>query len=342
MYGKVILVCLAVFLVLELLGMLLTRREEEENCIAWNFVAGLLISFAIFEVLVIPCIFTYQKFHVFAGIYTVVLLGLCIVSLSLNHEKIRGFFKGLRKDSIKKPIIFYAAVLLILLEMFMYVQYAHIDDDDAFYVATAVTTLEEDTMYTVNPYTGEAYSSFPARYVLSPFPVYNAFMSKMTGMHPTVCAHNVLPVIFVLSAFFVSYLIGMKLFKQDMKKTGYFLVFCSLIQMYSAYTTHPQGMVYLVRLWQGKAVLASVLLPACFYMAMRLFWNKGKHCDWLICLLLMISCCMVSSMGIMLGAISMGLFGILYGIYHKSVKELVFTALCCIPNVVLAGIYLLM
>lgn len=342
MYGKLILVCIAVFLVFELLGMLCTAWQREKNCIALNFVAGLLASFALFEVLAVPCIFTGQKFHVFAFLYAGVILVLCILSLIWNYKKIIECFRGFKGKRFGIPPVLAAAILLILFEMFMYVHFTHIDDDDAFYVATAVTTLEEDSMFQVNPYTGDAYGAFPARYVLSPFPIWNGFMSRIFGVHPTVFAHNILPVIFVAAAFAVYYLIGMELLEQDRRKTGYFLIFCTLLQMFSAYTTHPQGMVYLVRLWQGKAVLASVLLPACFYLAVRLFWRERGRRDWLLCLLLMISCCMVSSMGIMLGAISMGILGLLYGIYKKSFRNLFFTALCCVPNLLLAGIYLLM
>ncbi len=336
MYGKMILVYAVVFIVLELLGMLCTQWKEEKNTIALNFIVGLFLAFAIFEILAIPCIFTYQKFHVFTGIYAGIILLLCAVSFVINAKKI----KEIHWNKKKIPWIMVVAIILILFEMFMYVHYAHIDDDDAFFVATAVTTLEEDSMYVVNPYTGDAYKEFPARYVLSPFPIWNAFLSKVFAVHPTLFAHTFLPVILVLAAAFIYYLIGMELFEQDSRKTGYFLVFCTLIQMFSGYTRHPQGMVYLVRLWQGKAVLAAILLPACFYVAMRLFWKKSGWRDWLFCLILMISCCMVSSMGIMLGAISMGLLGILYAIKQKKFKNLLFTGLCCIPNAALAAVYL--
>lgn len=342
MYGKMLLVYFVVFVVLELLGMLYTQWRKEENSIALNFIAGLFLAFAIFEVLAIPCIFTYQKFHVFAGWYGGVLLLLCVISLIWNCRKIPEFFKEKIGGRKKIPVIFIIAILLILFEMFMYVHFAHIDDDDAFYVATAVTTLEEDSMFAINPYTGDAYKSFPTRYVLSPFPIWNAFLSKVFAVHPTLFAHTFLPVIMVAAAFAVYYLIGMKLFEQDRKKTGYFLVFCTLIQMFSAYTRHPQGMVYLVRIWQGKAVLASVLLPACFYLAMRLFWKKAGWRDWMLCLVLMISCCMVSSMGIMLGAIGMGMLAIVGAVSQKRFRNLLFTALCCVPNVLLAVLYLLM
>lgn len=342
-YLKMLLICSIVFVVLELLGMLYTRWQEEENGIALNFVAGLFLTFAIFEILVIPCIFSYQKFHIFAGLYGSLLVLLCSCSLILNRKKLKEFFGKSRECKGKKiPVIFVVVLFLIVFEMFMYVHFAHVDDDDAFYVATAVTTLEEDSMFLIDPYSGEPYDSFPTRYVLSPFPIWNAFMSKVFRIHPTIFAHMVLPVLMIAAAFFVYYLIGMRLFQQDLKKTGYFLLFCTMIQMFSAYTRHPQGMVYLVRIWQGKAILASVLLPACFYLAMRLFWEKAGIRDWLLCFILMCSCCMVSSMGIILGAISMGLFGIWGAFSKRKFREAAFTALCCIPNVILAIFYLLM
>ncbi|MCI8326341.1 MAG: hypothetical protein HFI37_01030 [Lachnospiraceae bacterium] len=342
-YGKMLLICAVVFVVLELLGMLYTCWQEEENSIALNFVAGLFLAFAIFEILVIPCIFSYQKFHIFAGLYGSLLVLLCSCSLILNRKRLKEFFGKSREQERKKlPIVFIIVLLFVVFEMLMYVKFAHIDDDDAFYVATAVTTLEEDSMFVINPYSGDVYHSFPTRYVLSPFPVWNAFVSKVFRIHPTIFAHTVLPVIMITAAFFVYYLIGMRLFQQDLKKTGYFLLFCTMIQMFSAYTRHPQGMVYLVRIWQGKAILASVLLPACFYLAMRLFLEKARLRDWLFCLILMLSCCMVSSMGIILGAISMGLFGIWGAVSKRRVREAIFTALCCTPNAALAIVYLLM
>ena len=50
---------------------------------------------------------------------------------------------------------------------------------------------------------------------------------------------------------------------------------------------------------------------------------------------------MVSSMGIMLGAIMLGIFGFLNVIRNKNIKELCCTLLCCVPNLICAGIYLI-
>ena len=58
--------------------------------------------------------------------------------------------------------------ILILFQLVVVVLYAHMDEDDAFYVGTATTAVETDSLYAYNPYTGAAYNVLPSRYILSP------------------------------------------------------------------------------------------------------------------------------------------------------------------------------
>ncbi len=75
-------------------------------------------------------------------------------------------------------------------------------------------------------------------------------------------------------------------------------------------------------------------------MMLHLWEGEAVRADWLFLLLLMCAFCMVSSMGIMLGAVMLGIFGILGAARNKSIKILIYTALCCIPNMICAAIYL--
>lgn len=141
-------------------------------------------------------------------------------------------------------------------------------------------------------------------------------------------------------------LIGRALFQYDMEKTGYFLLLLSGLHLFAAYSERTSGLFLLIRLWQGKAILAGILLPMLLYMAIRMFWQK-EDCgvrqtvpDWVFISALMCACCMVSSMGIMLGAIMLGLLGLLAAWRHKSLRILVLAAVCCLPNLFCAGIYL--
>lgn len=342
MVTKIILVWAVTVIAACLTGMLYTKAAgEKRNTLALNLMAGILMLWAVFQLMAVPCIFMKISFSVFTRVYTGVIVLLCLLSVILNRKSILFSWKDRIEGILKSPKIMAVVVMILLLQMFMYVRYVHVDGDDAFYVATAVTTESTDTMYQVNPYTGEAYKSFPMRYVMSPFPVFISYLARVFQVHPTIMAHTILPVILVTAGFCVLCLLGQALFPEDRKKATLFVMFCQVIQLFSGFNVYQPGMFYLIRIWQGKAVLAAVLLPFCFYIGKKLMGKNMKTADWLLTASLMLSCSMVSSMGIMLGAISMGILGIIAAFYQKSPGILIKTALCCIPNVVYALIYVI-
>lgn len=338
---RILFAYLALMLLFGLLGMFWVKTEKP-----LAFLAGLLLALALFEPVALACIFTRQSLGTLVAIYGGLLLACAVASAYIHRKRLAQLcavpMRGKKWEGDWRAYAPLAvAILLVAVEMCAYVAFTHIDDDDAFFVATATTALEDNSLFAVNPYTGAEYQSFPMRYVLSPFPLWNACCSKLLGLHPTVFAHNVMPLLFLTAAFLVYFLFGRELFRGDVKRAGYFVIFCIVIQMWSGYTTHPVGMVALVRLWQGKAVLASVLIPTCFYLALRLLKGEGGWRLWSLCLLLMCACCLVSSMGIMLGPIAIGLLGLLLAWKKKSIQTLICAALCCVPNLVLAVWYLL-
>ena len=154
-------------------------------------------------------------------------------------------------------------------------------------------------------------------------------------------------IVFLLLAYAVYTLIGRMLFGKDMEKTGYFLVLVSALLIFSAYSERTGGLFLLIRLWQGKAILAGVLLPLVFYMAVRtlgLMDGTGRAgvLDWVLLFLLMCACCAVSSMGVILGAIMFGILGILAAAKQKNLRLLAYSVCCCLPNILCGGLYLWM
>ncbi len=337
---RIILLGIAMGIIPFLTGMLYTGGKNEEESAVKNWSSGFVACFALFQVLAIPCTFFRCSLSRLAMMYFFVLLALSLVSLILNRKRIVNMLKAFPAAVRGTPWVAILAFAVILFQMFMYARYTHVDDDDAFYVATAQTAVQTDSIFHINPYTGSAYKAFPSRYVLSPFPIFIAVLSKFSGVHTAMLAHTVLPLVLLPLAYAVFFIIGRELFEGDRKKTAWFVLFASVLQMYCFSTTHTQGTVMLLRIWQGKAVLASILLPFAFYMGMRLMREKWQVRDWILTVHLMLACCMVSSMGIMLGAILLGIFGIMIAVSKRQLKKPFGLLLCCIPNLVLAGIYL--
>lgn len=324
------------------IGMIYTRflPEERKGCLL-SWVAGYIILWGLFEIIALPLIFQRESLGLLCMVYGGAACLLMVVAFALNW---RGMVSALRGSigSLKgvSPVG-WGNVLLILGQAYMYARYVHIDDDDAFYVGAASTAVATDTIFSVNPYTGAEYGTLPSRYVLSPFFSFVAFLSRVSRVHPAITAHVVMAAILVLVSYGVYALIAKRLFPDQRKYAEYFLFFLILVIMFSGYTVYTQGMFTLVRIWQGKAVFCAILAPMVCYLMLQLFSGQAAVADWCLAFLLMCACCMVSSMGIMLGAIMLGTFGIVYTVRERNLKPLLYTVLCCLPNLVCAGIYLL-
>ena len=327
------------FLISVLLGKLLLGKKSDETVKEW--IVGFFLLLGLFEVISLPCIFLRCSLKRLSLLLLVTVGVLCLLSLVLYGKE---FVKRIRKMHWKNPgLLVFAVVFLVLLQTMMLGVGHHIDDDDAFYVATAVTATDTDTLYAIDPYTGDSYNSFPARYVLSPFPLLGAVVGKWLGLRPTVFFHTVLPFVLIPMAYGVYMLLGRKIFKEDQEQNAWFLLFVSFVNIFSGFSAWTKGKFLLVRIWQGKAVLAAIILPFLLYFVLEFFEkNYLKVREWILLFCLMAASCFVSSMGIILSVIMLEAFAILQMLRSRKIKLFIQTSCCCVLNLALAGVYLVM
>lgn len=340
------LILLAVFLLFVpfLLGLLITRfTEREKNNVMFNLVAGYIFALGLFELLALPLIYGRQSLSLLTKLYGGILFAGAALSLIFNYKRLYQVFLDTVSEVKGFTLAIWGELVLIFCQVLIYKRCQYTNTDDAFYVASAVTSLSTDTIFQYNPYTGELYKNLPSRYVLSPFHAFIAVVSKAVCNHPAIIAHSVFMIWFLLVAYMVYALIGRNLFHGDKEKTGYFLILVTMLTIFSGYSERTSGLFLLIRLWQGKAVLAGILLPLTLYLFLRLFCRgeeKGAWIEWCLLGFLMCACCMVSSMGVILGAVMTGILGILLALKKKRFLCLIPAVLCCVPNLICAGAYL--
>ncbi|MBR2257055.1 MAG: hypothetical protein IJ899_06830 [Blautia sp.] len=272
--------------------------------ISADLVHGYLIMFAVMEILALPMLFSGATLHMLVISYGGLLCVLAVIGMIRNHGRLLRMPGDILKQVRKGGFFLGIAIVLILFQLVFVSFMAHMDADDAFYVGQAVTDAYEDSLYQINPYTGFAYNSLPKRYALSPFPAFLAVISKLcAGVHPAVIAHRVLPSVFLLLIYLVLMKYGEWLFPEDHKAKGCFLFFCALFFQFSSWTIYNAGNFLMIRLWQGKALLAGFGLPVLILLTKKA-WESGNHLlSWLPCFLGILSCCLMSSMGIVLGPV---------------------------------------
>lgn len=326
------------------IGTLVTRfLKNDKVSILLAYVSGMTGMLMMFQLLAIPMVFLHKKFHELAYAWGVTVLAITGIAVLVGF--ISGHFVRILKDSIKQlkkmnfKMLFVIGLILMQIGFVCYFQ--HIDDDDATYIGTAVTSWTTDTLYEYSHNTGRIYYSYPARHMLAPFPIFIATVGKLVQMHPTILAHTFLPGILIGLAYCVFFLLGKELWKNDWESIETFMMFICILNLFGYQSVYTTSTFLLVRIWQGKAVLANIILPLVLYIFIRIVNKKDNAMEWLLLFGVMISATLVSSMGVVLAPAVLGSCILFYAILRKKLLGLVKAMACCIPCVICGVLYLL-
>lgn len=324
-----------------LLGLLMTKFMKEKNNLLWAFVLGYLVQFASFQVIYLPCYFAGCSLKTLIYIWSSIIIILMILSIRLNAKRLREILNSNIMILRKMPKMILIYFILLAIQIYFPVMYMqHIDPDDAFYLGTTNTTIEDNSLFKINTYTGEPYQKTPYSYALSGLVIYCAAISELVNIHPTILFHTFWPAIAIILESCVYALIGNKLFKRDKEKLTYFLIFLAITYMFGFISTSTNFSFFAYRSWQGKALVANFIIPAVWLSYLYCMENEKKFIYWFIFLLLMISSCFVTEMGVFLVPIEVGVLSIISLVQERKIKTFLKTIICCLPQIIIGCIYL--
>jgi len=316
-----------------LIGSLVINQlfREDKTDLMLAVACGAACMMAIFYILVIPMLFLNMSLHVLVICWSVLMLYLCVIALIFNRKRCRKIIKDNLNQIKLLSWIAGIVILLVVLQTLFAAIYQHEDADDAFYVASATTSVATDSIFQFDPYTGLAFDTYPANYVLSPFPIFVALLSKLVMLHPAIIAHSVLPAVLIPLSYIVLALLAKRLFPDQPASVMYFLLFVCVLNIFGNVSVCTSSSFLLLRIWQGKAVLANIILPAILYFSLRAMSGKKNYGEWLILLVCSFAACLVSSMGIVLAPIMIVCLGIVFAIRNRSMHTFAYSIACCAP-----------
>ncbi len=330
------------------------ERTPVSVCPAAVYAAGFVIVLAVFQIVAVPVIlFETWGFPRIVTIYSILLAVLSAAGLIFGFPVLRGMAVDARtwivtrkRPSVETALYWVIAVGLILFQMYMAYTHEFFDGDDAYYVAQSVIAEQTDVLYRILPYTGLS-TSLDIRHALASLPIWEAYLARVTGIHPAIIAHSVLPLILIPLTYLVYYRIGMRLFKGAFRKTAVFLILVSLLQIFGNTSIYTNATFFLMRTWQGKSVLCNFVLLTAVWSLLRL-WETGadgeqkgkKQAGWW---LLMAANNVTAAMATTMGAFLLGLFiaiaGLVMAVRQKRSGRLIPLAATCLPGLVYLGIY---
>lgn len=303
------------------------------------YLFGLVAIWAFCQLVTVPLVLVKASFWVVIVIWSIWILILC--GYGIYKRNFPQLFVGEKKRRDKTAILITGVLILGFFTAVLLGQ--HTDADDSRFVVNAVDIVRTNRLFLTDPNTGNQISTWLgelSKDVTAPWAVYLAYCGKLTGFSPTVIAHLFLPLSILTAVFGVWWMFSEEFFGKDLVHRCVFMIFLMFLHIYGYSSFYNAETFTMVRLWQGKAVVAGLGIPAMFLTSMWIY-QRGRRSDYICLALLDLSCCLMSGMGVVIGALLLGCFGLIYGVFKRNWRITLCFWLMIIPNVIYYLIYYL-
>ena len=292
-----ILLAVLLFLLPFFVGNLFKNRS-----FSFTYFSGQILMWAVFQMVAVVAIHLRTSFTLLFWIYTGLIILLTGIGLQ-NRLKIK-----FSKPEISAFLV--VALGVIVYQCCIYIFGMHLDEDDARWIAEANDALVKDRMLLYNPATGEYIGRFVGEMIkdaFSPWSMYLAWMSRFTGIRAVDLAHTYYAPVLLILSYMAYYEMGKCLFKGKAER-GIFLLMVSVINLFFAGNEYTQSVFTLTRIWQGKAVVAAIMIPGILMMILRI-QNEDTLVNWLLLGMIGCAACLFSGMGIAIGLLTIAVYG---------------------------------
>ncbi len=335
-------------------------------------IAGYIFMFTLLELIGIPVVLlaVYNGFTLFVNLFTpcILLTAAAGVILALYRKKQSGAYiyemsrAAIRPDNTRKQIslegkiVFGLFLILLGFQLYMAFTQASFDGDDAYYGAHAVAAQQLDTLYRVNPYTGRS-APLDVRHGLALFPIWEAYLGRMSGVHATIVSHTIVPLLLIPLTYILYYQIGKILLKKRKDLLPMFMVVIALWQIFGNISIYTPETFFLTRTWQGKSFAGSFVIPAVIWIFLCLFASdeeqealdsfailnepeERKTGFWLLLACLNFAGGASSSLAVLLSCLMSVGFGVLFAVRKKRFGILVKAGFSCTAGAIYVLLYL--
>lgn len=269
------------FLAFLSLGTLLLKASRKETfTLSLAVIVGYFAYFALFELVALPMIFTYRSLGFLTMVMAVLMSVVILAAVILGGKEWLRRIKEAPRVLADHSWMLLLLAAAVLFQCYAVAVYYDTSADAAYYVGIANTAVYTDTLQKYSPYTGAALGRFMIRYVFSCFPLHNAFVSRLAGIPVIIQAKTVMAVANAFVANLIYYQIGRCLFPGKSRKwPDLLVVFLCVINLFCD-TIYQPGTFLFTRLYEGKAILANLVLPMILYCALRLYRDDGDKIIW--------------------------------------------------------------
>lgn len=185
------------------------------------------------------------------------------------------------KTSGRQQILTVVLVFFILLQVLWILTGERVWTDGDMTLETVNTFLKENSIYTVDPLTGEPYTQgMSFRLKLLCLPTLYGTISRWSGMAPETVVYRLIPCLTLCMGYLAYGRLGAVLFEHNREKCNIFLIIVGILFCAGAYMPGVDGFDIFYGGFRGVTIRAAVLLP---YLFSCLF--ERKYLGAVLCIL---------------------------------------------------------
>ena len=259
------------------IGNCLISVDKNRKNMIFMWISGQMILWAGFQMICVPMILLRQSFSMVTIAFSMYGAVWLILAAGWYLRKNRGKKLTMvsEKPERRTMVLWAIFFVLLLLQLVLAAVMVYNDGDDAYYVALSAATENSGEMYQKLPYTGMS-TDLDVRHGLAPFPIWIAWLARMTGITTVTVAKTLLPVALISMTYGVFYLIGSRGLSQG-KNLPLFLICTEVLVLFGDYSFYTVENFMIARSRQGKAALGSILIPMIFFLLLLLILRLRSY-----------------------------------------------------------------
>lgn len=285
---NLLLIPLFLWIICYMVGSLLTIKKE--GTILERFIWGLIGTMALFQLIALPFMYYETSFTpLYILSVSFIVLVICLYIVFCVQKKIKNNFKKellvLYEQRTKTKILLWIGTIgLIALQIFSILYFQRPDPDDAYYLAQTNTVLETNYLMNIEPTTGIDAFEQMAAYKLVGHEVLLAVIAKLFRANVAFLCHMIFPIFMIPIHYAIVYELA-KVITYKYKEI--FVLLSVFVNLFACFSGASAGAFLSYRIWQGKAILVSILLPILLLEFWKIYERK-KVSKWSVFTLILI------------------------------------------------------
>ena len=271
------------------------KGTVSDNSIRFTYLSGFFSILAIFEIIGVPMVIAKVSFRHQVVVYTIVLL--LSIAVLVSREACRttllGWLESIRPAVLRKKLTdlriallsdtkkrYEVVYLIVFFGLLAYQVYYTLfydviwwTSDDGGYVVYSAEAIHNNSFFTRTEAGEFMPEIYDFRRALTAIYVFFSYCAYAMHMSVPMVEHTVYAILFLGMAYMAISLLAERLTKN--KEEQYmFLCFVSLLHIFGSFSPYSMSFRLLATIWQGKAVLAVVILPLLLYVYPKLLEDQ--------------------------------------------------------------------